>query len=176
MDDDEVITDLAREMLGRLGYAVSAETSSERALERIITAPDAFDLLIVGLAMRLRAGGAARSLTRIDRRPAAASRNQVRRYSCGAKLRRPTQRDQYVEGDMATRSKRAIKRRVKKAKRAVRKVAKRAGKATTRAKRAVAKRVTKATQTVAKGIRTVKRKVAGKAKRAKKAIARAKKR
>jgi PAS domain S-box-containing protein len=51
VDDEVSHVNLARRMLGRLGYTVSAVDKSSEALELFLSAPDAFDLLITDLTM-----------------------------------------------------------------------------------------------------------------------------
>ncbi|MFC1592358.1 response regulator, partial [Thermodesulfobacteriota bacterium] len=46
VDDEEVIVDMVRGMLERLGYSVTSTTSSPDALERFSEAPDSFDLVL----------------------------------------------------------------------------------------------------------------------------------
>jgi len=51
VDDEKIILDLAERMLTSLGYEVTAETSSEKALEIFKASPDQFELVISDLAM-----------------------------------------------------------------------------------------------------------------------------
>jgi CheY-like chemotaxis protein len=51
VDDEPFQTDLGRQMLGRLGYHVSAFTSSLEALARFQAGPDAYDLVITDMTM-----------------------------------------------------------------------------------------------------------------------------
>ncbi|MCI5222576.1 MAG: DUF3365 domain-containing protein, partial [Candidatus Electrothrix sp. AR4] len=51
VDDEAAITYISRSILSNLGYAVTAETRSAKALEKFQTAPDSFDLLITDHTM-----------------------------------------------------------------------------------------------------------------------------
>jgi len=51
VDDDQEITEMAKQMLERLGYSVLAETDSSRALDNFKSNPDNFDLVITDLTM-----------------------------------------------------------------------------------------------------------------------------
>ena len=51
VDDDEMLADLGGIMLTEMGYLTTVETSSQRALERLTSAPDDFDLLITDQTM-----------------------------------------------------------------------------------------------------------------------------
>ncbi|MEM8769265.1 MAG: ATP-binding protein [Pseudomonadota bacterium] len=51
VDDEPMQVEIARQMLGRLGYEIVACTSSTEALEKFLHAPDDFDLVITDLAM-----------------------------------------------------------------------------------------------------------------------------
>ena len=51
VDDDEDLTEMNRAMLERLGYRVTALTSSVDTLERFQQEPDSFDLLISDMTM-----------------------------------------------------------------------------------------------------------------------------
>jgi len=51
VDDEEIMTDLGREMLEPLGYQVTTKTSSSDAFETFQTQPDAFDLVITDMTM-----------------------------------------------------------------------------------------------------------------------------
>lgn len=51
VDDEEIITDLAIQMLERLGYEVTTKRSSVEALELFESSPDAFDLVITDMTM-----------------------------------------------------------------------------------------------------------------------------
>ena len=51
VDDEPFQTDLGRQMLGRLGYHVSAFTSSLEALVRLQAEPEAYDLVITDYKM-----------------------------------------------------------------------------------------------------------------------------
>ncbi len=51
VDDEQLQVDMARRILVRLGYQVTAMTSSQEALEAFASAPDAFDLVISDVTM-----------------------------------------------------------------------------------------------------------------------------
>ena len=51
VDDEEPIVSMEKEMLERLGYQVTARTSSVEALEAFRAAPDKFDLVITDMTM-----------------------------------------------------------------------------------------------------------------------------
>ncbi|MCK5517231.1 MAG: response regulator, partial [Desulfobulbaceae bacterium] len=51
VDDEEAIIDIYRETLQTLGYTISTETSSKKALALFQTAPDSFDLVITDQTM-----------------------------------------------------------------------------------------------------------------------------
>ena len=51
IDDEDIIAQMEKEMLERLGYHVTARTSSTDALEAFRTQPDKFDLVITDLTM-----------------------------------------------------------------------------------------------------------------------------
>jgi len=51
VDDEEHIAELGRRILERLGYQVTAETSSVRARERFETHPDSFDVIVTDQTM-----------------------------------------------------------------------------------------------------------------------------
>ncbi len=51
VDDEQTLVDLARQLLGELGYQVVATTSSMEALEHFRKAPDRFDLVITDQTM-----------------------------------------------------------------------------------------------------------------------------
>jgi PAS domain S-box-containing protein len=51
VDDDEALTHLAVEALGRLGYRVDAQTRSRQAIERFCQNPAAYDVVITDLTM-----------------------------------------------------------------------------------------------------------------------------
>ena len=51
VDDEKSIVDMARTMLGRLGYQVETEMNPVEALERFRSRPDFFDLLITDMTM-----------------------------------------------------------------------------------------------------------------------------
>ena len=51
VDDEEDLVDTVREILKRLGYQVTAETSSIEALKRFRNQPDEFDLVITDQTM-----------------------------------------------------------------------------------------------------------------------------
>ena len=51
VDDEQALVDLGKEMLGALGYHVTAKKSSVEALETFRTQPDAFDLVITDMTM-----------------------------------------------------------------------------------------------------------------------------
>jgi PAS domain S-box-containing protein len=58
VDDEPFQTDLGRQMLGRLGYRVSAFTSSLEALAKFQAEPEAYDLLITDMTMPEMTGDA----------------------------------------------------------------------------------------------------------------------
>lgn len=51
VDDEQVLVDMSREMLGGLGYRVTALTNSQEALDRFLSDPHAFDLVITDITM-----------------------------------------------------------------------------------------------------------------------------
>ena len=51
MDDEELLVEMAREMLGRLGYEVIATTDSTEALSIFSEDPDRFQCVITEYAM-----------------------------------------------------------------------------------------------------------------------------
>jgi PAS domain S-box-containing protein len=51
VDDEEEITDLARQLLERAGYSVTTETDSREALRRFAKRPDDFDIVVTDQAM-----------------------------------------------------------------------------------------------------------------------------
>jgi len=51
VDDEEMIVDIAKEMLGKLGYDIVTEKSSVEALELFRADPDRFDLVITDMTM-----------------------------------------------------------------------------------------------------------------------------
>jgi signal transduction histidine kinase/ActR/RegA family two-component response regulator len=51
VDDEAMLVDLSTQLLKRLGYNVTACTSSREALQRFKDAPDAFDLVITDMTM-----------------------------------------------------------------------------------------------------------------------------
>jgi CheY-like chemotaxis protein len=51
VDDQDIIVDMERQMLERLGYHVTARISSTDALETFRTQPDKFDLVITDMTM-----------------------------------------------------------------------------------------------------------------------------
>ncbi|MCP4115806.1 MAG: PAS domain S-box protein [Desulfobacteraceae bacterium] len=51
VDDEEEVVELERQILEKLGYTVTARTSSKKALEEFSTAPDKFDLFITDMTM-----------------------------------------------------------------------------------------------------------------------------
>ncbi len=51
VDDEELLTELGKRMLGQLGYSVTVKTSSLEALETFKSMPDRFDLLITDYTM-----------------------------------------------------------------------------------------------------------------------------
>jgi CheY-like chemotaxis protein len=51
VDDEKMLAELGREMLGSLGYTVTAETSSLNALQTFRNAPHGFDLVITDMTM-----------------------------------------------------------------------------------------------------------------------------
>ncbi|MBL6947377.1 MAG: PAS domain S-box protein [Rhodospirillales bacterium] len=51
VDDEEDITELARELLERAGYTVTTENDSSDALKRFSQDPDAFDIIVTDQAM-----------------------------------------------------------------------------------------------------------------------------
>ncbi len=56
IDDEQVIVNLAEEMLSKLGYDVVAKTSSVEALELFQENPDKFDLIITDMSMPAMTG------------------------------------------------------------------------------------------------------------------------
>jgi PleD family two-component response regulator len=56
VDDDPSIVNMIRQMLERLGYAVTRMTDSTAALERFKSTPDDFDLVITDMAMPKMSG------------------------------------------------------------------------------------------------------------------------
>jgi len=56
IDDEEVLAEMGKTMLERLGYRVSAETSSVKALQIIQNQPDRFDLVITDQTMPIMTG------------------------------------------------------------------------------------------------------------------------
>ena len=56
VDDEPQIADMGRQMLGRLGYRVTALTSSAEALDTFSEHPERFDLLITDMTMPLMTG------------------------------------------------------------------------------------------------------------------------
>ena len=56
IDDEQVIVNLAEEMLSKLGYDVVAKTSSVEALELFQEDPDKFDLIITDMSMPAMTG------------------------------------------------------------------------------------------------------------------------
>ncbi len=58
VDDDPSIVNMIRQMLERLGYAVSSMTESTQALEQFNSTPDDFDLVITDMAMPKMSGDA----------------------------------------------------------------------------------------------------------------------
>ncbi|NNL43552.1 MAG: response regulator, partial [Desulfobacterales bacterium] len=57
VDDQQLIVDMERKMLERLGYRVTARTSSTEALEAFRMQPDKFDLVITDMTMPNMTGG-----------------------------------------------------------------------------------------------------------------------
>jgi len=51
VDDEDAIVQMERKMLDRLGYQITAQSSSHKALEIFRAAPDSFDLVITDLTM-----------------------------------------------------------------------------------------------------------------------------
>jgi len=51
IDDEEVQTDLGKELLEKLGYRVDIETDSTKALERFKQDPDAWDVIVTDMTM-----------------------------------------------------------------------------------------------------------------------------
>jgi CheY-like chemotaxis protein len=51
VDDEQIIVEMGSAILQRLGYKVSAETNSQRALEVFRSGPDEFDLVITDYTM-----------------------------------------------------------------------------------------------------------------------------
>ena len=51
VDDEEQLVEMEQQMLKKLGYTVTTETSSKNALELFRSAPDRFDLVITDLTM-----------------------------------------------------------------------------------------------------------------------------
>ena len=56
IDDDPGLVNIGRQMLERLGYKISARTSSLEALELFKAQPDRFDLVITDMTMPKMAG------------------------------------------------------------------------------------------------------------------------
>jgi two-component system cell cycle sensor histidine kinase/response regulator CckA len=56
VDDDPSIANTIRQMLERMGYAVSSTTDSTFALERFKSAPHDFDLVITDMSMPKMSG------------------------------------------------------------------------------------------------------------------------
>ncbi len=56
VDDEELITSMANDMLTGLGYTVTALTSPVEALRRFISTPEAFDLIITDQTMPMMTG------------------------------------------------------------------------------------------------------------------------
>jgi PAS domain S-box-containing protein len=56
VDDEEMIADIAKEMLESLGYHVTEKTSAFEALETFRNKPDAFDLVVTDLTMPKMSG------------------------------------------------------------------------------------------------------------------------
>jgi PAS domain S-box-containing protein len=52
VDDEEVQTELARQLLGSLGYVVTAAKGGQEALAQLRTAPRAFDVVVTDIAMK----------------------------------------------------------------------------------------------------------------------------
>ncbi len=51
VDDETAITDMVREMLGRLGYTVEIQTDPVKALDLFLSSPDRYDLIITDMTM-----------------------------------------------------------------------------------------------------------------------------
>ena len=51
VDDEEVQANMAREMLGMLGYRVTAVSDSRKALAMFLSAPDAYDMVVTDVTM-----------------------------------------------------------------------------------------------------------------------------
>ena len=51
VDDEPAITEMAKQILERLGYTVTARTNSKEALELFQAAPDSFDVVITDMTM-----------------------------------------------------------------------------------------------------------------------------
>jgi CheY-like chemotaxis protein len=51
IDDEELITKLAKKMLGKLGYEITTRNNSIEALELFLSDPGAFDLVITDMSM-----------------------------------------------------------------------------------------------------------------------------
>lgn len=51
IDDDELVADILGNILDRLGYIVSTETSSVKALEHFTSQPDKYDLIFSDIMM-----------------------------------------------------------------------------------------------------------------------------
>jgi CheY-like chemotaxis protein len=56
IDDEQLIANMEKEMLSKLGYKVVAKTSSVEALRLFQEAPDKFDLVITDITMPVMAG------------------------------------------------------------------------------------------------------------------------
>jgi CheY-like chemotaxis protein len=56
VDDEEALLRMGRQMLERLGYEVSIETNSTKALETFRARPDDFDLVITDMTMPVMTG------------------------------------------------------------------------------------------------------------------------
>jgi two-component system, cell cycle sensor histidine kinase and response regulator CckA len=56
VDDEEMIVDIARDMLESLGYHVAARSSAVEALEAFRSSPDQYDLLVTDLTMPKMSG------------------------------------------------------------------------------------------------------------------------
>lgn len=68
IDDEQVLTDMSKQMLERLGYEVTIRTSSIEALELFHKKPDQFDLVITDMTMPKMTGDRlAKELMRIRR-------------------------------------------------------------------------------------------------------------
>lgn len=56
VDDEDTLVEISAEMLGNLGYDVTTRTSSQEALDLVISDPNAFDLVISDMTMPMMTG------------------------------------------------------------------------------------------------------------------------